>query len=237
MSKNISIGRNKTDVRSSVISVAKAAGYSTRDVQPFRARLFAQLSGTENSFTFVLGKKDGGGVLDIEQLLMDNDALLVHSMGLKVIKADFANGKSSGLQAVSYPYPDKGIFSATGQTKALEGLYNSKIAIWTDQINRAELNGSMFRSAPRTQFATGTNPSVDGLDLVDIVGTVLFHGRQDNKIVLSMPRSLAAINTTDPATDAYCNFAEITLDGFVIKNGATDDKFFEAFEAFVESSY
>lgn len=204
---------------------AKKFGFKEQDVRPMVLRLYAELVNNKSALEFRVSQETT--VHDGEIRLEKSDVLWCDQVALAIHKVLIVGGAESPANSPLIYYPDLSWFPETNEPRDLEGLYNSRLTIQTDQDVRLErLDTSVFRRVPEQQYQpSATDPLLfqsDGKEWFDLVTNIAFWGNRRNEIRIQYGSgSFAAING-DPAdaTDPHRNYAVIKLNGFVLVRGA-----------------
>lgn len=196
-------------------------------VTPHTLRVEKALEANQNQYEFDLIENSSSDRA-LEQKLNRNDMFVIIYMRLLVAKQNAVAGNFANYPSLTYV--DGNYFSAPGAADALRTIYNGKLTLKTDNVDRLQdfrtnlleyvpergyLNASGDQTAPEFPQMGST---VEGKGFFPVIPNIILSGQQNNKVLLTLGAGSYA-NIGDSAGDET-NIVAIEFFGFQINNAA-----------------
>ncbi len=215
----------------------KQWGVLPQNLRYHQLRILLPLSTSAKTYTFKLGDKDatpGVSPVGIESRLKTSSVFFGNLFALGIFKVPVVSSVQNLGNGKFVTYPDKNMFTVTGEAVALETVYNGFLTLKTDQDIRLDrLPTHVFRQVPRTQDDTITHPSF-GDYLTDFSSSFLFFGDRTNSAVLEM-EAVAAVTGiaggTNGDSEVNVNYLDFRVGGFEVVNGADNKRILDWYKA------
>lgn len=204
---------------------AKMFGFDPQNVRPQCLRLYAKLVNNKSSLEFRVSQETSVHAAEIR--LEKSDVFWCDQLALAIHKVLFISSAEAPANSALIYYPDLAYFNETGEARDLEGVYNSRLSIQTDQDVRLEnFDTQLLRHVPRQQFEpTATDPllwETTGKEFYNLESNFGLWGNRRNEIRIQYGTGSFAAIAGDPAdaTDPHQNYAVVQLNGFTLVRGA-----------------
>lgn len=215
----------------------KQWGVLPQNLRFHQLRILLPLSATQKTYTFKFADKDvtpGVSPVGIESRLKTSSVFFGNLFALGIFKVPVVSSVQNLGNGIFVTYPDKGLFTVTGEANALETIYNGYLTLKTDQDIRLDrLPSQVFRQVPRTQSAAETHPSF-GDYMVDFSSSFLFFGDRTNSAVLEMEAVSAVTGIaggTNADNEVNVNYLDFRVGGFEVVNGADNKRILDWYKS------
>jgi hypothetical protein len=203
---------------------ARQFGFKDSDVRPKTYLLYALLENDKSSISFRTNEETRQ--FDQEIRLEKSDAAYIDKIALGLHKVLVISGEQKPANTPIIYYPDANWFGLANEARDLEGLYNSKVELKTDQdVRLEEFWTGHFRHVPEQQYQPqATDPlAIQTVDpFYDLETNFGLWGNKRNEFSVKYgPGVFSAIaGDAEDETDPHVNYAVVALSGFELVRGA-----------------